>query len=230
MTTVEERLDRLEATNEKQKLQIERLQAAREIENMMSQYEYYHVNWRHKDVMAMYSKKPSTRVYFGEMGYWEGSDAPQKAWALLDRLSPRPGEMHFHPTFCPIVEVAADGKTAKGVWTTWGFETMPDPKTGKLLPQYSWGTYGVDFIKEDGTWKFWHFHIYRLCMYTYDKPWTELDGWNPTAQEGQGMHVPDDIKPNGPGIDDYPYRRDKVVVIKPDPPLPYETWKDTTMY
>ena len=146
-------------------------------------------------------------------------------------MDPQPGSMHFHPTMCPVVEVAEDGQTAQGVWTTFGFETGPDRETGTLQPQYAWGTYGADFIKEDGEWKFWHFHIYRLCCYRYDQPWTELEGWNPfpDRQEVDGMPMPDELKPDFPGVDDYPYQRDKVTVIKPDPPVPYKTFSDVKM-
>ena len=228
LETIEERVQRLEQLNTKQQLQIERLQAAREIENMFSRYEYYHVNEQHQKVIDMFSHKPSTTLHFGEQGYWQGPDAAKRGWSTLMGRTPQPGEMHFHPTMCPIVEVAADGKTAKGVWTTWGFETGTDRKTGKLKSQYAWGTYGVDFIKEDGVWKFWHFHIYRLASYEYNKPWTELDGWNPDPEKGETLSTEAVrmFKTDFPGVDDYPYRRDKVVVIKPDPPLPYEKWED----
>jgi hypothetical protein len=231
---LEQRLKRLEGINEKQQrkleeqqLKIERMEAAREIENMMSRYEYYHVNNRHKEVMAMYSKDAGTRVYFGELGYWKGANAPQRAWGLLDQMPPQPGTMHFHPTMCPVIEVAADGKTAQALWTTFGFESGVKKDTGELDPQYAWGTYGADLIKEDGQWKFWHFHIYRLLMHPVNKPWTTKEGWDPD-KEG-GMELPDDKKPDAPGVDDSPYRTDKVNVIKPDPPLPYKKWGDTKM-
>ena len=89
----------------------------------------------------MFSKRSDTRLYFGELGYWEGSDAPNRGWEILKRLPPQPGAMHFHPTMCPVIEVAEDGQTAQCEWTTFGFETMPDRKTGELSPYYAWGTY-----------------------------------------------------------------------------------------
>jgi len=210
------------------KHEIERLQAVVEIQNMMSAYCYLHAANRHKDVMKLYAKKsPDARIYMGELGYWEGYDAAERAWSLLDRMGggkPPPGMMALHPMVSPIVVVAGDGKTAKGVWLTNGFVAGKDRETGEMRATWEWGTYGIDFIKEDGKWKFWHFHIYRLFRTGWDKG---LKDWNPDAEV---MKVPDEIKPDGPGVDDYPYRPDKVFILKPDLPESYQTWKDTFSY
>jgi len=221
-------IDSLVKDNNQIKHEIERLHAVNEINNLMSKYEYLHVNEKHDEVIQLYAKKaPDVRVYFGQLGYWEGHDAPDRAWSLLKRrpMEERIGQIHFHPTCNPYVIVSGDGKTAKGVWVTDGIEC---PKIGdQLIPLWSWATYGVDFIKEDGEWKFWHFHIYRLFMSEYNHPWTTVEGWNPDRVSD---HVPDDIKMDGPGIDDYPYRVDSLTVVKPDLPEPYEKWEDTTMF
>jgi hypothetical protein len=207
--------------------EIGRLQAVVEIQNMMSAYCYLHAANRHKEVMKMYAKKsPDSRIYMGELGYWEGYDAAERAWSLLDRLGggkPAPGMMALHPMVSPMVVVAGDGKTAKGMWLTTGFVAHKD-KAGVLGATWEWGTYGIDFIKEDGQWKFWHFHIYRLFRTGWDKG---LKDWNPDAEV---MKVPDDIKPDGPGVDDYPYRPNEVFILKPDLPEPYEKWDKSLSY
>lgn len=68
-----------------------------------------------------------------------------------------------------IIEVAADGKTAKGVWLSPGTETAPQP--GKEKGCMVLGKYEVEFIKEDGTWKFWHMILYPLFLSPYDRSW-----------------------------------------------------------
>ncbi len=217
----------LEKVIKAQQLEIERLQAVTEIQNLMSEYEYLHTANRHQDVMKLYAKDPDTTVYMGELGYWKGADAPQRAWSLLERLGggkPPAGMMAIHPVVSPIIVVAGDGKTAKGVWLSNGFVAGVDQETGEQRAMWEWGTYGVDFIKEDGKWKFWHFHIYRLFQTGWDKG---LKDWDPDREV---MKVPDDIKPDGPGVDDYPYRKDQVFVLKPDLPKPYQTWADTFSY
>jgi hypothetical protein len=61
-----------------------------------------------------------------------------------------------------VIEVTGDGKTAKGVWIGIRFVARTDAQTGEAQCFWEWDTYGVDFIKKDGVWKFWHFHIYRI--------------------------------------------------------------------
>lgn len=209
------------------KHEIERLHAVTEIQNLMSEYEYLHTANRHRDVMELYAKDPDTTIYMGELGYWKGADAPQRAWSLLERFGggkPPVGVMAIHPLVTPFIVVAGDGKTAKGVWLNNGFVAAPDRQTGEQRAMWEWGIYGVDFIKEDGKWKFWHFHMYRLFRTGWDKG---LKDWDPDEEV---MKVPDDIKPDGPGVDDYPYRPDEVLVLKPDLPKPYQTWADTFSY
>ena len=95
----------LEQAIKAQQLEIERLQAVVEIQNLMSEYEYLHTANRHKDVMKLYAKDPDTTIYMGELGYWKGADAPQRAWSLLERLGggkPPIGMMAIHPVVSPI--------------------------------------------------------------------------------------------------------------------------------
>ncbi len=61
-----------------------------------------------------------------------------------------------------MIEVTGDGKTAKGVWIAIGCVARTDAQTGEVQCFGRWDKYGVDLIKEDGVWKFWHFHIYRI--------------------------------------------------------------------
>ena len=218
--------ENIEETITSLKHEIERLQAVNEIQNLMSTYEYLHTANRHRDVMELYAKKaPDVRVYFGEIGYWEGTDAPNRAWEILDRMGNTPGMMAIHPTTTPAIVVAEDGKTAKGVWIGTGFVVRKDEETGKAKAMWEWDKYGVDFIKEDGKWKFWHFHIYRIFRSGWDKG---LSDWDPEAKAG--LEIPDELKPDRPAIDDYPYSTETSQQYAPAPPVPYKTWEDTTSY
>ncbi len=68
------------------------------------------------------------------------------------------GTFRVLPVSCPVIEVAGDGKTAKGLFYCMGAhaeveEIGPNSK-------WSWGYYAVDFLRdgdEDGNnWKIWH--------------------------------------------------------------------------
>jgi len=55
----------------------------------------------------------------------------------------------------PVLELSADGKTAKGLWYLMGgsgdFYTEEGPRGTNR-----WGRVAVDFIREDTGWKIWH--------------------------------------------------------------------------
>ena len=219
--TLDQKVIDLEKTVKSCMHEIERLQAVNDIENLMSKYEYFHMTCRNPDVIKLYAKKsPDVRVMIKEMGTWEGKDAPDRAWGIDPGADEGyVGAMGIHPTTTPMIVVAGDGKTAKGVWIGTGFVASADPKTKKPSCTWEWDRYGVDFIKEDGKWKFWHFHIYSLFSSGWDAPWA--DQFKKKMGE---MHIPDEFKPDKPPIDSYPYRPDTVVQLIPVPPEPYESY------
>jgi hypothetical protein len=175
-------------------------------------------------------KTPGVCVQLGELGVFDGPEGLEKVYggkmfeSLGEEMPDNRGFLFFHPNECPYVEVARDLKTAKGVWITDGMECGRNPNTGQLDPHWAWGSYGVDFINEDGEWKFWHFHIYRLWAPHYNTSWVEWDADANTPDLGEAM------KPDRPGTDDYPYRANEVWIFKPDPPEPYDTWDELTSY
>ena len=224
---LEQKIKNLEETIKSFQHEMERLRAVNEIQNLMSTYEYLHTANRHKEVMELYAKKaPVVTVCMQNMGVWKGKDAARKAWGPLDRLTEkdRIGMMAIHPITTSVIEVARDGKTAKGVWIGTGFVATKNKETGKPQAMWEWDRYGVDFVKEDGKWKFWHFHVYRIFKVGWDDKW--VDQFANIGSVG-GVPIPDDLKPDGPATDDYPYRPDTVVQLVPVPPEPYETWDKT---
>jgi hypothetical protein len=54
-----------------------------------------------------------------------------------------------------LVELAGDGKTAKGMWYSIGQETLALPD-GKAEARWILAKIAVDFLKEPDGWKIWH--------------------------------------------------------------------------
>jgi len=138
-----------------------------------------------------------------------------------------PVAMGIHPTSTPVIEVAGDGKTAKGVWLGTGFVGQVNVKTKKPECVWEWDRYGVDFVKEDGKWKFWHFHIYSLFTAGWNDPW---ENQFKKKESGPGMRYPEGTQPDGPGVDEYPYEPGVALKLIPELPEPYETWDQTFSY
>jgi len=225
--TTEKTIKSMQKEIKKCQQEIERLQAARDIENLMSKYEYLHTANMHNEVSKLFARLPDTRVYFGELGYWEGPDAPDRAWSMLTRLGDTTGMMALHATTTPVIVVSGDGKTAKGVWVGLGF--VAQARTGKPTCNWEFDRYGIDFIKEGNTWKIWHHHIYRMLHgLNWDDKWAD-----PYSRPGPvGLQVPADIPVDGPcpPEQDNPYRPDTKQRLMPVPPEPYEKWADVEMF
>jgi hypothetical protein len=233
--TLEQRVADLEATNEMYRKQIQKLNDVRELENMMGRYVWMHeVQMDPKFLDMFYAKKqPDVSWEVAHLGYFEGRASLKRIldWHGPDNGKPEPGTLYMHNLTTPVIEIAEDGKTAKGVWISPGAETMPDPeKPGKVQGFWAWTRYAVDFIREDGAWKIWHYHVYRIFQTPADKNYS--DEWEMSfAPVGGGKEPPMPmVKPDGPTTYDNPFSQAYIPELIPHPPEPYKTFSETFTY
>ena len=153
----------------------ERLEAYQACRNLMGKYSYLHTAFRNKEYVELWAKRDDDRLTmpFGVFKGWEGV---RRCYVDIhgDRSIPEDAEavkglMMIHEMCTEVIEVAADGKTAKGIWITPGTETSPAP--GKEKGSWCWGKYEVEFIKEDGMWKFWKMTLFPLFLTPFDRSW-----------------------------------------------------------
>jgi hypothetical protein len=222
--SIEQKVQNLEEVNKSLIKKLERLEAIQEIQNLFSKMEYLAMTNRTNEVPELFAEKaPGVRVSFGEVGTWEGPDAARKSSAIFPS-GDIPGLLNVHAVTNPYIEVAEDGKTAKGVWLGTGFVAMVN-KRGEPKCRTEYDRYGIDFIKEDGRWKFWHFHLYAMLRTDRDQPWAKQ-----FEKEPRAPILPEAIKPDKPPIDHYPYHPTTSTQFKPALPKSYETFDDNTAY
>lgn len=68
-------------------------------------------------------------------------------------------EYVMHTQETPVIEVAGDGKTAKGIWYSIGLSVngqVSENGQTSISTGWMWEKYAVDFAYEDGKWKIWH--------------------------------------------------------------------------
>lgn len=204
---------------------VQRLEDARQIENLMAKYAYLHTAGKHEEVAALFATEtPGVSVEISPLGRWEGAKGVHTAMVEFHKFIGvgNPGSLMVHTQTTPIIEVAGDGKTAKGVWISPGLETWKNPETGEFKAVWVWGHYGVDFVKENGKWKFWHFHAYAFLATPYDKSWTE-----PSENK---IILPDELIPDVPNDYYHMYSTTSEIQYLPVPPEPYETFDENTAY
>ena len=64
------------------------------------------------------------------------------------------GPFKVKPLSSPVIEVAADGKTAKGLWHCQG--AYNDVETCGPVANWTWGYFAADFVRTEDGWKIWH--------------------------------------------------------------------------
>ena len=140
------------------------------------------------------------------------------------------GGYGMHTNLTPVIEIAGDGKTAKGVWFSLGLNgnDMASPEK-----------YAADFVKEDGEWKIWHFvNLFEpFTMKGATEEYPREDTFYKKPQGAKGV-LPGE-KPTTEGgihyitrVADDPYIYDPKVVprIFPQLPEPYYTFSETFSY
>ena len=130
---------------------MKKLQAYREVENLMGRCVFafnYHQKAGVLSYLAM--EEPDLSVELADEGLYVGPDAVREYadWKIPDE--PQDGELTDVHISCPIIEVAEDGLTAKGLWLCPGEGALPhegeDPQA-----IWMWGTLAADF-KRIGEW------------------------------------------------------------------------------
>ena len=102
-----------------------------------------------------------------------GSKTPEEIYGI--------GTMKIYPPYTPVIEVADDNKTAKGLWSCMGSHCDVDP-VGPIA-RYLWGYYAVDFLNTDGGWKIWHMQFVHDIDGVVGRNWGEPEPEYPELPE-----------------------------------------------
>jgi hypothetical protein len=173
MENFEERLEQMISRYE---LEIQRLQAYTEIQNLMGKYETYRFTpagmSRTYELFALWRDDCTLEISDGNIVY--GADGIR---AYYQNMPPNDGigSALFDTLASPCIQVAGNGKTAKATWASPGLGVGKIPNQ-EHRSNWCWGKYAIDFIRnpESGAWKIWHFHWYRIIRNDYHMSFTEF--------------------------------------------------------
>jgi len=216
------------------------------VQNIMSKHNYYNaVGNRIEELSNIWVKEDGehakTATFTTPDGVWEGMDVIKVYYGnpktkdskqtLKDMNKKEPwepvkGQLGINMNTTPIIEVAGDGKTARGVWFSPGIVMNYTGKKDKDGNEFAQGTYyfekyGADFVKEDGEWKIWHIQMYRDFTPSVgsESKWTTPGA---AQQSGTAQKATDkkDLEAQSSGETSLP----KATRENPDP---YEQWSPT---
>jgi hypothetical protein len=221
-----------------------------EIENLFSRYMYLHNAFQDEQIIPLWVAQgtPGIRARYTNAGQYT-------TWESVTRYHrgrPAPaGKLILHATTTPVIEVAGDGETAKGVWLMAGTESgLTDPEVAKGSPDFMyspgevqgkkvwahwvWCKYAIDFLRQDGQWRIWKFRCYELARAPFEENWVSFGEKNQDAFDLDLMYFGDDGEPvfmppaDEPVKDtNHPYSPSTVQRLEPAPPIPHDTFIDT---
>ncbi|RBR15260.1 hypothetical protein FVER53590_03474 [Fusarium verticillioides] len=160
-----------------------------EVENVFSKYMHLHNVFQDEQIKSLWVKRgtPGVHAQYTNVGVYTDYDSIMAYHS--GRPSP-PGKLILHETTTPLIEVAGDGETAKGFWLMAGVESgLADPKNVGTMPEFLyepedknvdgkrvwthwvWCHYALDFLKQDGQWKIWHFRCLEVTRAPFSENW-----------------------------------------------------------
>ncbi len=188
-----------------------------EIWKLQSLYSHlYHVG-RNSEVPGLFAQKtPGVVMEIEDAGVYEGIQSVTYFWNEVfnaNIMHRTPGFLAIHMTVNPIIEINSKGTKAKGIWHSHGVCSFP---ANNVMKQFTClGKYDIEYVKEDGQWKFWKF-AYRLTyMAPYERGWME----EPVAASIAGNPK---NRPDKPTTYFMPYSKYRINVFLPQPPEPYK--------
>ena len=212
-------IEELEAEDIRMKTQVAENARAKdylEIWKLQSLYAHlYHIGHRAEIPSLFAQKTPGVSLEIEDSGVYEGIEGVKRLWSTIfsEKSHMTAGFLALHMTVNPVIEINREGTKAKGLWHSHGFASMR--VTGEITQFLCLGKYDMEYVKEDGQWKFLTF-AYRLTfMAPYEKGWVE----EPVAASIAGSP---ENKPDKPVSNYMPYSRYRINVMEPPPPEPYE--------
>jgi hypothetical protein len=149
---------------------VQKLDDIEAIKKLQRAYGYYLEHWMGEDIVDCFADDPNVTLHVAA-GVYVGKDHLRRFFRHGKYETPLPYEkrsefLHQVMQLSGIVDVADDGKTAKGRWYGFGANAF-FTDSGKINPGWMNGVYNVEYVKENGVWKLMKV---RWCM-TFHAPW-----------------------------------------------------------
>ena len=150
--------EELEAKVNMLEAKLQRTEDIEAIKKLQQAYGYYLEHWQEEEIVELFSHSPDVSLEINDTGFFKGWEAIKQSFNFADHytaygVKKAPGEfLHILMPIAGIIDLAPDGKTAKGRWYGFFLGAMPRPVETRAL--IGCGIWENEYIKENGIWKF----------------------------------------------------------------------------
>lgn len=170
----------------------DRIADANAIKRLQRAYGYYVDQAKWDDVANLFAKTGTIEI--AKDGVYVGQERVRAYLYALGggKVGLSEGRLNEHFQLQPVVDVAADGQSAKARWRAFIM-------SGQYGQSARWGegTYENEYVKENGVWKIAKLHWYQTFMVPYQ------GGWAKNKDETGGVFVSKQLPPDRPPSDNY---------------------------
>lgn len=230
---------------------VERWEDQRDVKNLMGKYVNCLLLNRQGEIFeTFFSSRKDVCLTFND-GSYIGPDAVKGYYAavvernklsaklLQDRLPEKLGEkteeeiygigpFQVKPLTAPVIEVAEDGETAKGLWFCLGCSAEVTSRGPEA--NWTWGYFAGDFVYEEDMWKIWHLQylndVDSLCGQSWGRdilPYPELPEFAALKEFSYPEYT---VRESVRAL----YSVDRPLTAAPRIPEPYRTFSETFSY
>jgi len=174
-------------------VEAERLEDVSAVKRLQRVYGYYLEAAQWDQIADLFSDDGSIEI--GQDGVYVGKERVRGYLHALGggKVGLKQGQLNEHLQLQPVVDVSADGHTAKGRWRTLIL-------AGQYHQQALWGEgpYENEYVKDNGVWKIHKVHWYQTFLVPY------AGGWAKNRDVNGGIFVSKRLPPDQPPTERYP--------------------------
>jgi hypothetical protein len=169
-----------------------RIEDANAVKKLQRAYGYYLDKGYWGEAAALFAEDATLEI--GVDGVYVGRDHIVKRLMLDGGGDPGPGlpygQIYHRMQLQPVVDIAPDGKTAKGRWREIAL-------LGHYHQDAEWGAgiYENEYIKQNGVWEISRLHYYPSFVAPYDSGWARLKPVTGDWKSAVGKAFPADRPP-----------------------------------
>jgi len=173
--------------------QLERAEDVSALKRLQRAYGYYLDAAQWDEMADLFADDGSIEI--GLDGVYVGKDRVRQYLHALGggHVGLRRGELNEHIILQPVIDVAADGQTARGRWRA-------VIMGGQYRQSAVWGEgpYENEYVKQNGVWKIKALHWYQTYIVPYQ------GGWAHNKDVNGGIFVSRQLPPDRPPTEQYP--------------------------